>query len=73
MQDEEFQKELEKLKEKVIQRNEAVFKKYDAIPSQGLDKQGEHAELKKVWDYMNTKMRELRKKYGIREAKHKNV
>lgn len=61
MRNAEIEKEIEKLEKDALSQIEAVFKKYNALPSQGLDKNGEYEELHKIMEDVNSKILAMKK------------
>ena len=62
----EYEAEMQKLTDKMHKDIDKVFSKYDKIPSQGLDKEGEAAELRALWVEFNKNKMALMDKYGVK-------
>ena len=62
MRNAEIEKGIENLEKDALSRIKAVFKKYDALPAQGLDKNGEYEELHKIMEETNSKILAMKKR-----------
>lgn len=59
----DYEKEYESIWGEAKEKISEVFKRYAAMTSQGLDKEGEQAELRKVWREIDSKIRAANEKY----------
>ena len=65
MEDAKFKEEYDRIWEEGKKKISEIFEKYDAMPSQGLDKEGEQIELREVWREIDLRIKKAKEKYNV--------